>query len=183
MLRKEKAMVEKKYFFIVIILLISLISCTKTQFLGPPPIVPTTAPVRESDTLIQAAEAYYTAPDVASMRTAVEAARKAGPNTALYHEIAANLAYLEDRRSDRFTHLFTSLLDPDNDTPLLHLHLLSKMSVTLKERMRMEQLCEALQHHPDQEVKTLATYLLGISLSMRGEMKRFKKASASIGWN
>jgi len=183
MLQKEKATAEKKYFFIVIILLISLISCTKTQFLGPPPIVPTTAPVRESDTLIQVVEAYYTAPDVASMRTAVEAARKAGPNTALYHEIAANLAYLEDRRSDRFTHLSASLLDPDNDTPLLHLHLLSKMSVTLKERMRMEQLCEALQHHPDQEVKTLATYLLGISLFMRGEMKRFEKASASIGWN
>ncbi|MBE9581134.1 MAG: tetratricopeptide repeat protein, partial [Proteobacteria bacterium] len=112
-----------------------------------------------------------------------EAARKAGPNTALYHEIAANLAYLEDRRSDRFTHLSASLLDPDNDTPLLHLHLLSKMSVTLKERMRMEQLCEALQHHPDHDVKTLATYLLGISLFMRGEMKRFEKASASIGWN
>jgi len=183
MLQKEKAMTEKKYLLIVIILLISLISCTTPQFLGPPPIVPTTAPARETDTLIKAAEAYYTAPDVASMRSAVEAARKAGPDTALYHEIAANLAYLEDRRSDRFTHLYTSLLDPDNDTPLLHLHLLSKMSLTIKERMRMEQLCEALQHHPDHEVKALATYLLGISLFVRGEVKRMKKTTATIGWN
>ena len=83
MLQKEKAMTEKKYFLIVIILLISLISCTTPQFLGPPPIVPTTAPAGETDTLIKAAEAYYTAPDVASMRTAVETARKAGPDTAL----------------------------------------------------------------------------------------------------
>ena len=127
MLQKEKEMTEKKYLLILIILLISLISCTTPQFLGPPPIVPTTAPARESDTLIQTAEAYYTAPDVANMRTAVEAARKAGPDTALYHEIAANLAHLEDRRSDRFTHLFASLLDPANDTPLLHLHLLSNV--------------------------------------------------------
>ena len=183
MLRKEKAMAEKKYLLILIIVLISLISCTTTQFLGPPPIVPKTAPARESDTLIKAAVAYYTAPDVASMRTAVEAARKAGPDTALYHEIAASLAYLEDRRSDRFTHLFASLLDPDNDTPLLHLHWLSKMSLTLKERMRMEHLCEALQNHSDPEVKSLAAYILGISLFVRGEIKRMQETTAMNGWN
>jgi len=176
-------MAKKKYFFVVIILLISFTSCSKSQLLVQPPILPATAPARESDELIQAVETYYTTPDAVSMRNAVDAARKAGPDTALYHEIAANLAYLEDRRSDRFTHLYTSLLDPENNTPLLHLHLLSKMSLTLKERMRMEQLCEALQHHPDHEVKALATYLLGISLFMRGEMKRIEKASASIGWN
>jgi tetratricopeptide (TPR) repeat protein len=176
-------MAEKKYFFVVILLLISFTSCAKSQLLVQPPILPATAPQRESDALIKAVETYYTAPDAVSMRNAVNAARKAGPDTALYHEIAANLAYLEDRRSDRFTHLYTSLLDPDNDTPLLHLHLLSKMSLTLKERMKMEQLCEALQHHPDHEVKSLANYLLRISLFVRGEMKRIKKTTASIDWN
>jgi len=176
-------MVEKKYLLILIFLLISLFNCTTTRFIGPTLFLPETAPPRESDSLLKAAEAYYTAPDVASIRTAVEAAQKAGPDTALYHELAADLAYLEDRRSDRFEHLVAALLDPDNNTPLLHLHWLSKMSWTIRERLRMEQLCEALQDHPDPEVKALATYLLGISLFVHGKMKRMEKTTAIIDWN
>ena len=132
-----------------------------------------------SDALVAAAESYYAAETPEAMRAAVEAAAAAGPERALYHEIAADLAAFEDRHHDALRHLILALQDTGADNAWILLHRLRAMPWTLAERAEVEALCRALMaEHPDHEIRALAAYTLTASAHMRGE----QADGALLGW-
>lgn len=127
---------------------------------------------------------YYTAVDVRTMRNVVEEARKLAPDSAIYHEIASDLAYLEDRRSDHFNHLVSALRDLNNDIPLVHLHGLSQMHWTLRERETMEKiLLVLLNEHTDPTVRTAAAHYLSKAMFLKGSMKQVRRFQKKSGWS
>jgi len=175
-------MYKKQLYPVLLVLLIFFLGCTQNRLKHPKPVAFETLTAQKAEKIFQAAESYYSAHDVAQMRKAVENAGKAGPDTAVYHEIAANLAGMEDRRFDEFKHLVAALSDPGNDAPLIHLKRLSEMSWTISERKEIEQLCKTLKEHPDLELRSFAAYLKGISLFKRDDTKGMEKAEEMIGW-
>ncbi len=138
----------------------------------------------EREALAQAVETYYSVATVAGMRQAVAAAAQASPSSALYHEIAADLAALEARHADQFDHLCDALLDATGDAPVLHLQKLAEMSWTLEQRRRAEALFETLRRsHPSAEVRSGAAYLLSVSLERRGQLEIAESLGRSLGWS
>ncbi len=137
---------------------------------APAVTLPVEAPPRDAAKLAAAVEGYYTAPDVKGLRTAVAQAKAAGADTALHHEIAADLARLENRRADHLNHLLAAVHDPAADTPLSSLHALAELSWTLPERARVEATLTALMtQHADPEVRAFAGWMLAHALHMRGD--------------
>ena len=179
---REYKMYKKQLYPVLLVLLIFFLGCTQNRLKHPKPVAFGTLSAQKAEKLFQAAESYYTAHHVEGMRKAVENARKAGPDTTVYHEIAANLAGMEDRRFDEFKHIVAALSDPGNDAPLIHINRLSEMSWTISERKEIEQLCKNLKEHPDPELRSLAAYLKGISLLKQGDIKGMEKAEEMIGW-
>ena len=159
----------------------SMIGCGAAQ--APAVELPTEAPPRDPAKLAAAVEAYYTASTAQEMRAAVAAAKAAGPGTAGHHEVAADLARLEDRRADQLDHLLASLRDPSSDAPLSPLHTLAELSWTLPERARVEATLAALvAQHPDPEVRAFAGWMLAHALHMRGDDAGREAALASAGF-
>jgi tetratricopeptide (TPR) repeat protein len=111
-----------------------------------------------------AVEAYYRATTPAEMRSAVAAALQAGPDTASALEIAADLAFFEDRRFDRFDLLFRALQDPHDDNASLHLAWMNELEWTLAEGARLRPLLQAIiAGHPDAEARASAAWMLADS--------------------
>lgn len=135
-----------------------------------PPTLPTQAPTRDAAALQAAVDAYYTAADVAALRAAVADARAAGPDTALYHEIAADLARMEDRAFDVADHLVAALFDPAADAPVLYLHGLASLRWTLPQRARLLGVFEAIgTQHRDPEARAFANWMAAHALHYTGD--------------
>jgi tetratricopeptide (TPR) repeat protein len=119
------------------------------------------AAARDGAGLAAAAEAFYAAASAEQLRAAVEAARRAGPETAVYHELAATLAWFEVDDAARFDHVSAALLDAGDDDPLLHFDLLRDIPFTADQRRRAVALAETLAAtHPSAEVRSAAAYQL-----------------------
>ena len=86
----------------------------------------------------KAVEAYYSSETPAQLREAVETARKASPQGALYREIAADLAALEDRRAEQLDHLYEGALIQGGQGAGFFLERLSDLNWTDEERRRLE---------------------------------------------
>lgn len=148
----------------------------------PGPTLPTAAPERDEAALRAAARDYYTAADPAAMRAAVAAAAKAGPATALHHEIAADLALFEDRPFDALEHLVAALLDPAADAPVIYLHELADLDWTFADRRRLVGLFRTLAaEHPDPETRAFAAWMLAHALHLAGDDAGRDRALAGIG--
>src|SRR6267378_571342 len=80
----------------------------------------------DANELKAATEQFYAGTTVADLETAVELARKAGPDTAAYHAIAADLAALKADENAAFNHLYAALQDSDNPDAALELNLLTR---------------------------------------------------------
>ena len=119
-----------------------------------------------------AAEAFYRAQTPQQLRDAVAQTEAAGPNTALFHEVAARLAQLEGRDADVVTHLMAALGDTGDDAALLHLHQLSLMELTWTEREKAEALYSGLvAHHPDASVRAAAAQQLAGLVGSKGDLQ------------
>ncbi|MBU0554167.1 hypothetical protein KKF91_18230 [Myxococcota bacterium] len=144
---------------------------------------PSAPPARDEAALRAAVRAYYTATDPAGLRAAVADALAAGPETALYHEIAADLADLEDRPRATLRHLSAALLDPSGDNALLDLHRIAEQAWTEAERRRLEILLARLAHgHPRPEVRAYAAWMRTHALHLRGAEAQRDASLAEIGY-
>ncbi len=145
-----------------------LIGCGGAPRLTPTPLVAT--PPKDAAALAAAVDAYYLAEDVVGLRAAVAAAAAAGPDSALHHEVAADLAHLEDRRADELQHLLAAMRDPAADATVTYLHRLAETTWTFAERDRVEQTLASLAvGHPDPEVAAFAGWMLAHSRHLRGD--------------
>jgi cellulose synthase operon protein C len=148
---------------------------------GPP--IQLRAATANSKDLAAAADAFYGAADVAGLRSALERARVAGPETAVYHELAAQLAHLECRDTEEFEHLVSALEDQGDDAPLLHLLRLNENHWTRPEWTRAEALLDRLSAaHPNADVRALAAALLARIRHARGQPAGVDAAIAATGW-
>lgn len=147
----------------------------------PPPTMPTVAPTRDAAALRAAVDRYYTAPDVEGLRAAVAEAKAAGPDTALHHEIAADLAVFEDRPFDAFEHFVAALFDPAADAPVLYLHGLAELNWTFAQRARMRGVLESVgAAHPDVEARAFADWMAGHALHYAGDFGGRDRALAGL---
>ncbi len=147
----------------------------------PPPTLPTTAPARDAAALQAAVDRYYTAESVDSLRAAVAEAKAAGPDTALYHEIAADLARMEDRPFDALDHLVAALFDPAADAPVLYLHGLASLKWTLSERRRLLGVFAAVgTQHGDPEARAFASWMAAHALHYTGDFAARDAALARV---
>lgn len=150
--------------------------------IAPQPMA-ATAPPRDEAALNTAAEAYYGATSPAEMRAAVAAALKAGPDSALAREVAADLAYMEDRPAEEIEHLLVGLRDPAGDAPRLLLHWLSELDWTRGQREAVEATLQGVAAgHPDAEVRAFAAWMLAHDLHLRGDAEGRDAALAQVGF-
>ena len=149
---------------------------------APPPLRLTSpAPTRDVAALAVAGEAFYTASTPAAMRAAVEAARVAGPETALYHELAAELAGFENRDREQLDHLLMGLLDPEGDAPLYLLNEVVELPWTFAERDRVEAVLDALRRdHPRADVRVMAAWVTSHAAHLEGRAGDQIKALAEV---
>lgn len=149
---------------------------------APGPTLPQAPPTRDEAALRAAVDRYYTADTPEALRAAVAAAQQAGPATALHHEIAADLALLEDRRPDAFDHAYAALLDPAADAPVIYLHTLGALDWTLAERARAIDLLTTLRAaHPDPETRAYAAWMAAHALHYAGDFPARDAALAEVG--
>lgn len=121
--------------------------------------------------LVAAAEAFVLAETPAQLRAALDEARRAGPDTALFHELAARLAQLEGDHAGMVHHLVAALQDTANDSPLLHLHLLSALELTWEQRDLLRPVLFALaEQHPSDDVRAVAVDQLAEVLTAEGDL-------------
>lgn len=145
---------------------VALAGCATTQVTLAP------AAPRDEARLHEAVEAFYSARTVEALRTAVDDASSAGPDTALFHEIAATLAELEGRDHDVLVHWLEALKDTKDDQPLFHLHSLMTLDHTLAERVVVRDTLRAVvATHPSAAVRAAAAYWLVGSLSAEGDFE------------
>ena len=141
----------------------------------------TTAGTRDGGALAEAREAFFRANDVDALRKAVAAAKKAGPTSAEYHDLAAHLAFLEDRRGALFEHRFAEALDPANPHPTLTLDRLGALSLTLDEEWRLYGLVRALsRQHSRADVRAHAHWLAARISHVRGYEKAYASHRAGV---
>jgi tetratricopeptide (TPR) repeat protein len=144
-----------------------------------PPLERVTA--KDDTKLAAAAEAFYRAETPAQLRAAVNDAQAAGPDTALFHELAARLAMLESRDADSITHLVAALSDTGNDAPLLHLHQLAALELTWSERKVVRELYRSLvERHPNADVRALAAFSLAGLVQAAGDFQTRDELISSI---
>jgi len=114
-----------------------------------------------TDALQVANEGYYAAPDAAAMRRAVEEARAINAESALYHEIAADLAELEGRTDDRFAHLLAAIRDPNNDVAGLHIRQLAAEGRSAAQQRELVAVLESVvAGHLSERVRSVAAFTL-----------------------
>ncbi len=162
-----------------ILLLPLAFGCAPAFQLTAPAMHPAPA---DAAVLARAADAYYDAGTPAAMRAAVEEARKAGPDSAIYHELAASLARFDADLDAEVDHYLAALLDPQNDAAALHLLHLDDLPLTLEQRRRVDGLLETLRRdHPNPAVRALAAHQLGDRLRARGQLELSASVRASAG--
>ena len=133
--------------------------------------------------LLAEAERYYSARNAGEMRAAVAQVKKIDAGSAIYHELAADIAYLDGDRDARFTHLFEALLCPDNDTAIMHLHEFYEMAWTYDETQKAEGLLDTLmKNHPRPDVAALAGHYLSLLLHQQGQLEKAGEIRKKIGW-
>jgi len=133
--------------------------------------------------LQEIAEAYYSATDVQAMRDAVEKARVLGPNSALYHDIAANLAKHEARHGDEFKHLEAALLNPLDESPLQHLWALLWVRDTKEQWLRSVEICEILaKEHPLNDVRRHAAFIAMYSYRSQNRLGDLDDMRENLGF-
>lgn len=163
------------------LLLLPFVAACATASREAPPAM-RAAPAADRNALIEAAEAFYKAKTPGEMQAAAEAAKKAGPDTAIRHELAAHLALFAADHEARFEHLHAALLDPENDQPALHLTMVDHMPLTLRERARFEALLETLSSaHPAPALRSYASHLLGDHRHEDGALAEAKRAREAAG--
>ena len=165
-----------------VVLLLGAWACLGCVGAGARLYPPTTAPVGDRAALAAAAEAFYSAGDVATLRGAVEAARKVGPDTALYHELAAQLAYLASDEAAQFEHEYAALFDPGADATLFHLLQLDRLRWPSEGRVRVRALLSSLVlRHRDAEVRAAAAQVLARTLHAAGRAHARDRALVAAG--
>ncbi len=141
----------------------------------------TRATALDEPKLAAAAEAFYRAQTPDQLRAALADAQAAGPNTALFHELAARLAQLESRDADVVKHLVLALADTGDDAALMHLHLLASTEFTWAERAVVRELYLGLiEKHPNPDVRAVAASHLAVMLNAEGDFEARDAAIASI---
>jgi tetratricopeptide (TPR) repeat protein len=139
------------------------------------------AAVLDDAKLLAASEAFYRAETPDQLRAALDAAKAAGPDTALFHELGARLAQLEARDADVVRHLVAALADTSNDAALMHLHVLAALELTWQERTVVRDLYASLAaQHPNAEVRAVAAYHLAAMRHAEGDVEARNAALASI---
>jgi tetratricopeptide (TPR) repeat protein/transglutaminase-like putative cysteine protease len=105
------------------------------------------------------------------MVSALERAKAAGPDSALFHEVAAWFAIFQGHESDEVDHFVRALLDAENPTPVLHLHALMTTDFSFDQRRRVRDLLrELVAAHPKPEVRSLAAFHLTWMLNAEGRL-------------
>jgi transglutaminase-like putative cysteine protease/tetratricopeptide (TPR) repeat protein len=141
------------------------------------------APVGNGEELARAAESFYGATSVRELRSAVEAAKTAAPASALYHELAAQLSYLDGDEDAYFDHLLGALVDPGDDAALLHLIAIDGIDATATQRDRRAGLLSALaERHLDPAVRASAAKRLAGRMLTAGRLDLQAGALAKTGW-
>jgi len=153
---------------------LALCSCLHSPSRNPPARLepPTLAKVAVLDeaALNAAVERFYRAADVATLREAVESAGRAAPGSALYHELAAQLARLEGDEPGRVEHLYRALLDSSSGDPELYLVWLDGPVWSREQQPRATALFEALStQHPLPAVRARAADMLGQARFVKGD--------------
>ncbi|MBN2342602.1 MAG: hypothetical protein JXX29_17920 [Deltaproteobacteria bacterium] len=160
--------------------------CISTWALGCSPVVfQLNTPVGADtlDALETEAQRYYGSKDADDMKAAVVAAGKLAPNSAIYHELAADLAYLNGEKDERFKHLVAALQCPENDVAILHVHELYEMAWTFDQTVEVENLLEFLmENHPDSRVTALARHYFSLLIHQRGRIDEANEVRKKIGW-
>lgn len=145
--------------FVMLFLIGGLTGCGSTP---PRPTATLLGPAAAGDAqaLQTAAAQYYAAATPEAMRAAVAAAKAAGPDSALHHELAADLARFEDRRDDELDHLLAALLDPAADAPHMYLNRVASLHWDLDARFRVDAVLAALRAgHPRHDVRAMAAWM------------------------
>ncbi len=132
--------------------------------------------------LDRAVERFYTATSAVDLRRAVAEAKTAGPSSAKYHELAAELAMFDAAPHERFLHLVSALSDASNDAARLHLELLTGVAWTTEERRVARGLLESLYaSHPNPEVRAGAAAQLALISHHEGELGASERWLARTG--
>ena len=125
---------------------------------------------QDSEALAAAVTAYYQAENVPALVAAVAAAGQAGPQSALYHEIAADLASLQQRDAASLQHLLAALRDPSGDNATLLLNRLTDLDWTFSERRKIDRAMDALRtQHPQEAVRSFAAWIRAHSAHLRAD--------------
>lgn len=165
------------------LLLVALLlgsGCTQTN--SPTLEFPKSAPKRNQAALNNAAENFYTAKSEDELLAALQDAQKAGPGSALYHELAYAHARLQANLDEQFEHLYQALLDPESDSAELHLVQFGRLNWTVAERARAASLFSALMtSHPSEAVRARATHGQALLFHYEGQLKSRDAARASLG--
>jgi tetratricopeptide (TPR) repeat protein len=132
---------------------------------------------------VAAADRFYAAKDVASLRAAAQDTCAAAPESALCHEVQAMLADLADHPGEMFDHLAAALTDAADDAADLHIRLLDGISWSDDERARARELFRRLAaKHPDPEIRMVATNELAAIYDDMGNFKERDRLYAQVGW-
>lgn len=137
--------------------------------------------VADEVALRSAAERFYLAETVAELRQAVDDAVRAGPNSAVAHELSATFAQLNGRETQQVDHLVAALQDVSDDQPLLHLHLLTSLELTMAQRVTVGALLQSLvDEHPSADVRAAAAFHLALMLTWQGDFTRRAQVVKSL---
>ncbi|MBL8956705.1 MAG: hypothetical protein JNK82_38380, partial [Myxococcaceae bacterium] len=142
-----------------------LLALTACATLSTPALAPHAAP--GADTV----EAFYGARDPQALRAAQLAAARSHPDSALTHELTAQLAALDGDEDLAFEALMKAVADTSDDAALLHVHLLANQAWTKEHRLPAYRLMRALSaQHPDPEVRAAAAYTAAQQAGLLGDL-------------
>src|SRR5947208_15852510 len=113
-------------------MLVVLVGCATHQG-AQPDARPGSAAGRElvpSAQLRAVADRFYCAATRTEASARVDDARRLSRDSAITHEIASQLAQLDDREGDRVDELLAAISDTSNPDAVLHLHLLRQGQLT-----------------------------------------------------
>lgn len=137
--------------------------------------------VADQKKLEAAVEAYYRAETPDQLKAALAEAQAAGPDSALFHEIAARQAQLQADDAAVIAHFVAALSDTDDDAALMHLHLLMATEPTWEQRATIRALLITLStRHADPTVRAVAASHLAAMLTAEGDFKGREKVLSQI---
>ncbi|MBX7113855.1 MAG: hypothetical protein K1X64_05915 [Myxococcaceae bacterium] len=139
------------------------------------------APPADAPALERAAEAFFQAASVDGLRQAVADAERAGPDSAVFHELAAELSELEVREALGNAHRLQSLSRTDNAMALMGVHELWEKPASLEQRRLTLSLFEALaKNHADLDVRAAAAHYAARLFHNAGDFAQRDAMLASI---